>query len=130
MEQLIQKIYSILQDYRTDEKQPTLTVSPERIKLWVNQFNENDRIFILNELSGILQKRYCSKDGAREFVLHTIEKMTNDLKYPDVQSFLLNSVFLDLQPLGKSQKKILELIDEQIQKNYGMNLLDCGSIAP
>ena len=130
MEQLIQKIYSTLQDYRADEKQPTLRISPERIKLWVNQFNENDRMFILSELSCILQKRYCSKDRAREFVLQFIEKMTNDLKYPNVQSFLHNAVFLDLQPIGKSQKKILELINELIQKNYGMSLLDCGSIAP
>ena len=129
MEQLIQSIYEIVKDYRADEGRQNVMMTTERIKIWINQFEEIDREFILTELKSIFQKHYCSKDRAKYFLQQVIEKLTIDLNYPTKQDFLKNCIFLDLQPNGKSQKKMLTILEDLIRENYGLNLTDCGSIA-
>jgi hypothetical protein len=127
MEQLIQDVFEIIQDYRADEGRQIVKVTPERIKLWVNQFEEEDREFILTELKSIFQKRYCSKEKAKDFLRQVIERLATDFKYENKQDFLKNCVFLDLQPNGKSQKMMLAQLEEHIQEVYGIKLSDCGS---
>ena len=55
MKQQIKEFYSIIKDYRKDIG---LGISKERITIWINQFPENDRVFILEELICIFKKRY------------------------------------------------------------------------
>lgn len=127
MEHLVQEVFGIIKDYRADESRQNVMVTPDRIKLWVNQFDEADREFILTELKLIFEKRYCSKDNVKLFLKQIIEVLTKDLKYTSVSDFLRNCVFLDLQPNGKSQKKMLSELDSLLKENYGLGLTDCGS---
>lgn len=60
MEKLISEIYSIIKDYREEDR----VMSENRIRQWVNQFDEGDRVFLLEEMKNILSKRYISKDSA------------------------------------------------------------------
>ena len=129
MEQLIQEIFEIIQDYRADEGKQNVKIAVERIKTWVNQFEENDREFILTELKSIFEKHYCTKEDAKTFLKQVIELLATDLGYASVSDFLKNCIFLDLQPNGKSQKKMLSELDALIQENYGLSLVDCGIIA-
>ena len=55
MEQLIDEVFDQLKDYRADELFPNVKMTKNRIKLWVEQFDEDDRVFILTELKHIFR---------------------------------------------------------------------------
>lgn len=128
MEQLIDEVFDQLKDYRADEVLPNVKMTKNRIKQWVEQFDEDDRVFILTELKHIFGKRYCSKVGVKTFLKAVVDKLTKDLNYKSVPDFLHMTVFLDLQPNGKSQKVMLKLLSELLVENYQFNIKDCGSI--
>ena len=118
MQELIEKIYDVLKDYRADEGSNEVIMSPERIQIWVEQFEEVDREFILKELLQIFPKRYCNKKSAKSFLRSVLETLTKDFKYSSVKDFLSNANFLDLQPEGKSQKIMLNLLNEVLVEEY------------
>lgn len=128
MEQLIDEIFEQLRDYRADELFPNVKMTKNRIKLWVEQFDEGDRVFILTELKHIFSTRYCSKVSVRIFLKAVVDKLTKDLGYKSVSDFLRMTVFLDLQPNGKSQKVMLKLLSELLLEDYQFNIQDCGSV--
>ncbi|MEM5808296.1 MAG: hypothetical protein QW818_04175 [Candidatus Aenigmatarchaeota archaeon] len=127
MEHLIESIYQTLEDYRADENRPFVRMTKDRIRNWINQFNEELRMPILTELDNIFKKRYCSKKNIRMFLEALIIKLTEDFKFTNPVEFLKNSNFLNLQPEGKSQRIMLSLFDELIQEKYELSLADCGT---
>lgn len=127
MEQLIDEVFDQLKDYRADELLPTVKMTTDRIKKWVEQFNEGDRVFILTELKHIFSKRYYSKVRVRDFLKVVVDKLTKDLGYKSVADFLRMTIFLDLQPNGKSQKVMLKLLSELLLEDYQFNIQDCGT---
>ena len=61
MEEIIDQIVEELKDFRAEENHK---VDSERVQNWINQFNEDDRVFILEEMLNIFKKRYCkNEDG-------------------------------------------------------------------
>ncbi|MDI9363462.1 MAG: hypothetical protein QM541_00825 [Flavobacterium sp.] len=128
MEQLIDEIFDQLKDYRADEILPNVKMTRNRIKQWVEQFDANDRVFILTELKHIFSKRYCSKDSVKKFLKAVVDKLAKDLGYKSVADFLRMTVFLDLQPNGKSQKIMLKLLSELLLEDYQLNIQDCGTV--
>jgi hypothetical protein len=129
MDELINSIHSELADYRADEENPDVQMSPDKIRLWINQFEEGLRIPILTELDNIFKKRYCSKKDIKSFLEAIVEKLSEDFKFSTPQELIRNSDFLNLQPVGKSQRIMLRLFDELIQEKYGLSLDDCGTIS-
>jgi hypothetical protein len=127
MENLIDEVFDQIKDYRSDELQPSVKMTRIRIKQWIEQFEENDRIFILTELKHIFSKRYCSKDGVKKFLKAVVDKLTKDLGYKSAPDFLRMTLFLDLQPKGKSQKIMLKLLAELLIENFGFKIQDCGT---
>ncbi len=128
LEQLISDIYKIVKDYRADEGNIDVQMTTDRIKRWIEQFEENDQKFILTELKGILMKRYCSKKNVLKFLKKAVKKLTEDFNYSTPQDFLNESVFLDLQPAGNSQQVMNELMQEVLAKKYDFDFKDCGSL--
>lgn len=129
MEQLITSINETLQDYRVDENRPLVRMSTDRIRNWINQFEEGLRVPILTELDNIFKKRYCSRNDIKKFLEVIVKKLSEDFKFSTPQEFLKNSDFLNLQPQAKSQKIMIGLFDELIQEKYGLSLSDCGTIS-
>jgi hypothetical protein len=127
MEQLITSIYQTLKDYRADENRPLVRITTDRIRNWINQFDNELRVTILSELDNIFKKRYCSKAKVKVFLDQVIQVLTNDFNFKNADEFLKNSDFLNLQPEGKSQRIMLSLFDELIQEKYGLSLADCGT---
>ncbi|MBS1493784.1 MAG: hypothetical protein JST55_09745 [Bacteroidetes bacterium] len=126
MDNLINEVYEIIKDYREDEgSQNQITV--EGIKVWILQFKEEDREFILSELINILKERYVTKVDAIKFLNAVIEVLTEESIYQTEEEFLNNTVFLDLQEEGKSQKKLLELLQEFLHTKYNYDINNCGS---
>ena len=128
MEKLIAEVFEQIKDYRADEIMPTVKMTKDRIKRWINQFEENDRMFILTELKNIFNKRYYSKESIKKFLKSVVDKLTIDLNYTSTQEFLKRAIFLDLQPIGKSQKIMLKLLSEIFYESYNFNINDCGTI--
>ena len=109
---LINDLFKIVKDYRADENEGVGMVSKNRIQKWVNQFDKNERDFILNETAHILKDRYLTKSKVKNVLLGAIKSMAkSDNDSGNIPSFLSNSIFLDLQPRGKSQGVILELLE-------------------
>ena len=125
---LIHDIYKLIKDYRLEFSDGS-RISRSRIKNWIDQFDKELRIPILTELKNVFEKRYCSKKDVKEFLEAIILKLTQDFKFPSPLEFLLNSDFLNLQPIGKSQRVMLSLFNELIQEKYGLSLADCGTIS-
>src|SRR3546814_133768 len=96
---------------------------------WVNQFPVNDREFILDELAVIFSKTYVSKLNCINLIKHYIIHWTNQFRYTSAQSFLMDTVFLDLQAANKSQKELLTMLNEVITDTYGISLAQCGQQA-
>lgn len=127
MEQLITSIYQTLEDYRADENNPFVRMTSDRIRNWINQFDNDLRVPILTELDNIFKKRYCSKLKVKDFLDQVVQVLTEDFNFNSADEFLKNSDFLNLQPEGKSQRIMLSLFDELIQEKYGLSLTDCGT---
>ena len=127
MEQLITSIYQTLEDYRADENRPLVRMTTDRIRNWINQFDNELRVPILTELDNIFKKRYCSKSKVKDFLDQVIQVLTKDFNFKSADEFLKNSDFLNLQPEGKSQRIMLSLFDELIQEKYGLTLANCGT---
>lgn len=127
MEQLITSIYQTLKDYRAEENIPLVSVTTDRIRNWINQFDTESRIPILTELDNIFKRRYFSKSKVKDFLYQVVQVLTKDFKCNRAEEFLKNSDFLNLQPEGKSQRIMLSLFDELIQEKHGLSLADCGT---
>ncbi|WP_439879769.1 phosphoribosyltransferase-like protein [Pontibacter sp. MBLB2868] len=126
MEKEIKQLHQIIKDYREDEG---LGVSEQAIITWINQFPDDEKIFILNELNHIFSKVYFSKERVKKFLKGIIEKLKENFGYSTHRELLDNSNFLDLQAEGKSQKKLLELLFEVLKENFNYNSDNLGSIS-
>ena len=124
MKQQIKEFYSIIKDYRKDIG---LGISKERITISINQFRENDRVFILEELICIFKKRYFSKDRAKDFLKWVLKELKKHLSYSSYKELLDNSNFLDLQAKGKSQNDLLELFYEILKEDFEYDISKLGS---
>lgn len=127
MEELINQIFVLIKDYRLDENNPEVQMSEDRIRNWIIQFDEPLRIPILKELKNIFEKRYFSKNKVKLLLEKVVTKLTEDFGFQTPQDFLRNSVFLNLQPEGKSQRIMLNLLNELISEKYGISLENCGT---
>ncbi len=126
MEKLINEIYEIIKDYRENEG----VMTKERIEIWINQFNPNDRIFVLEEMIHIFKQRYISKNQAKELVKEMIKFLASKFEYASPKEFLLESSFIDHQPEGKSQKILLAFLDEIIKIEFSISIAECHPDRP
>lgn len=128
MEELAEQIAHITADYHCDV-QDDFQMTPEHILEWVNQFEESDREFILSEFAHLLnQGIYISKQKAIELLEGLIEKLRNFLKYSSIEQFLNETIFLNIQPKGKSQSILLGLLNEILVTKFEKTLDTCGSL--
>lgn len=126
MESLIEAVYEIIKDYREEDKM----MSHSRIETWINQFDPDDRAFVLEEMVHILKQRYISKTEAQRLIKETIEFLAHNFNYATPRAFLSDSVFIDHQPTGKSQKILLTFLAEIISKQFSIELGECNSLKP
>jgi hypothetical protein len=124
MRKLADDILIIIGDYQNDNN---VQLTSQDIIDWSNQFDDGDRKFILQEMLHLLnQGIYLSRVKAKALLKERIKEFTEHYKYQSVNSFLNETIFLDLQQAGKSQGAILELLDEVLKENYKTKLSDCG----
>lgn len=108
MEELAQKIHEIIKDYRQEDG---IQISPADILEWAYQFGE-DAEFMLNELAHLLPQIYFSKDRVQKEMQNMLNELYKYLNYKSVESFFEDLDFLCLQPSGKSQHILLQMIND------------------
>lgn len=132
MNELIDKVYEIVKCYRQEDGN---FMSKEIITDWINQFEENDREFLLTELVNILQKRYITRNQFKDYLKTTFFKdisghMKKEFKINDKKEIFKRSFFINHQPEGKSQKAIIKIFEEVIYEELGLTIEDCGNDDP
>lgn len=108
MEDLVLNIYELIKDYRQDDG---VRILPDDICAWGRQFGE-DAEFMLSELAHLLPQIYFSKERVRKELRNMLNELYRYLKYSSVSSFFEDVEFLCLQPEGKSQRILLQMIDD------------------
>jgi len=128
MIELIDEILKIIDNYRIEDVGFTFKkIDRAHIEKWVNQFDEDDREFLLSELLHILPKSYLSKENTLKIFANEFEILSKDFGYKSIPEFLDETIFLDCQKDNKSQKILLGLIDEILNEKYGYSVEKCGT---
>lgn len=129
MEEKINKIVEIIGDYRIKDRgwPYNIRVDKDHLLKWLNQFDENDREFLVDELLHLLPNSYLTKEHTLKIISTEFDIISKDYGYEDINVFFDETKFLDCQPKGKSQKVFLDLIDSILKEKYGRSLSDCGT---
>lgn len=127
MEQLVNNIVQLTGDYHCDYDNGFI-MSSEHVINWVNQFGEDDRLFILTELLHILnQGIYISKEKAKSILLEFINKVYSFFNYNTIETFLRETHFIAVQGAEKSQTVLLSILNEVLKENTGLSTAICGT---
>lgn len=128
MNELINELFDIIKDYRKEDGD---LMSKDIINNWINQFDENDREFLLAEMIHILKKRYLSKEEFKKYLKKTFFKdIMEYFNTYNIEEVLSRSHFINHQPEGKSQREIIKLFEEVITEEFRMTLADCEKEQP
>ena len=127
MQQLAENIVTIISDYHNYNG---FQFTPEHVIEWVEQFEELDRTFILQEFLHLLkQDIYISETKARQLLVARVESLSKLYKFNTPINFLVNTQILSLQDEHKSQSVLVRILDEELQKKYGIGVAQCGSVS-
>jgi hypothetical protein len=127
MKQTAENIVAIMADYH---HYTGFQFTAEHVLNWASQFAEADREFILNELLHLLQQGiYVSELQGRKWLLERIENLTRVHKFANPVQFLANTEFIISQPADKSQGILLALLNEELQKKYGVGIAQSGTVS-
>lgn len=125
MEEKIDKVFELIKDYR--EGDLFFTMNRDKVENWINQFEDHDKEFLLDELLHILPESYISKSKALTVLDQTFDVLKKDLKYDSVEELLEHTCFLECQEGHKSQAQMLIFLDKLLKEKYGRSVQDCGS---
>lgn len=121
MDKIKSDIFEIIKDYHCDECKP---LEHADISTWIEQFEEGDRKFVLEELLHLLKQGiYVSKEKALEFLWNNFELIANKLGYNgDLRKFVYESHFFNVQKEGKSQTVLFSMLDSLVENKIGIKL--------
>lgn len=124
---LAASIAAEVKDYRADEG---IEITPAHVLAWSDQFDDFDRLAILQETEAIMRRRYMSRADATRWLGGIFDQIATKSGASSTEQWLRETAFLDLQENGKSQKAMLALLDEVLQQRYGLRVADCGQASP
>lgn len=119
---LLQQIATTIADYRRGRIKKPLRAHVEE---WVNQFDAAVQLPILQEMDHVLKQTYFSKKAVRRFLRGLIRN--EELVGDDPCTFWRDVKFLNIQDGGASQRDMLALFSEVLQKECGYSVDDCGA---
>jgi hypothetical protein len=127
MEKSKSDIFEIIKDYHCDECKPLELTD---ISTWIEQFDETDRSFVLEEFLHLLRQGiYVSKEKALELLWNNFTFVANKLGYNgDLRTFIYESHFFNVQKEGKSQTVLFSMLDTLVENNTGIKLNANGGL--
>lgn len=124
MNEIAENIVKIIKDFEGDG---SATMNVEHVLKWVNQFEEDDRLFLLTELEHILKQTYFSKSKILDCIFNKISFLAQSKGYRNDASFLVNAIFIATQDKEKSQTEILNLFYDALPSKYNIEKKHLGS---
>lgn len=111
MQIYIDRIKEIVHDYHRP-------LTDESISSWINQFDENDRVFLLEEVINILEKTYISEEFAERILIEFIDHLLENFFQGNIENLFTNVTFLNRQKRYKSQSILLEKLKRLLFDRY------------
>lgn len=108
MKDIAEKIYQVIKDYRNEDG---IFITVDDICNWALQFGEEAE-FMLSELCHLLPKIYFSKNRVNKEIRKILNDLYTYLKFDSRENFFSEIQFLSLQPEGKSQQILLQMVDD------------------
>lgn len=120
MDELVDKLVSIISDYRKDDQEFNYEINSKHVERWVEQFDEKDRRFVLKQTIKLLETNYFNK----EKYLKNIEILANSHKLSrgDKKKYWSNVSLLSIQEDGDSQKEMNDFLIKRVSFCYGVNI--------
>jgi hypothetical protein len=119
---LLESVAATVRDYRAGEIRP---VTPARVDRWLAQFPAPERPVLLQELDAVLKRLYFSRERVRDLLRRFLRGYVIGDGSPE--AVLPHVSFLDIQTRGRSQRALLEIMDEILGEEYGTRLSQCGT---
>ncbi|MCG3709106.1 phosphoribosyltransferase-like protein [Aliarcobacter butzleri] len=111
MQVYLDKIKEIVYDYHRP-------LTDESILLWINQFDEDDRIFLLNEVINILERTYISESSSESILNEFIDYLSQSYLQIDIEELFNNITFINYQGSQKSQSILLNKLNDLLYITY------------
>ena len=112
---LLTSIAATICDFRVGElPKPT----SEHVDRWVCQFRPEIQVPLLREVDHVFRHSYFSQALIRRFFANLIE--TEKLVGDDARGFWQTAQLLDVQQQGSSQREILQVFREELDRKYGV----------
>ena len=118
---LLESIAETISDYRAEE---IATPTPEHVEEWINQFDKSVQVSMLAELDHVFKHTYMSKETVEEFLTNLVT--SNKIAGDNPVAFWKDVCFLDIQGGGNSQREMLRMFNEVLEKECGLEIEDCG----
>lgn len=120
-QRLLESIAATTVDYRTGE---LAAPTPAHVDRWIRQFDDIVQVPLLREINHVFNRTYFNKERVAAF----FNGLVNDegIVGRNPREFWENAHFLNIQQNGHSQQEILELFDEKLAEQCGLNIADCG----
>lgn len=119
--ELLNSVATTIADYREGEIDPP---TAEHVDTWVKQFDEAAQPPLLSELDRLLKRTYVSRTDCRKFLSGLITN--KDFGSTDPVKFWRQVRFLNIQGAGNSQREMLVMFDEILQKVCALKITECG----
>ncbi len=110
-ELLCQNVASIIKDYRREELSESITAA--HVKKWIKQFPTESRELLLSETANILSDWYFDTTYIKNsFFRDVVRFVTNKYGFVSENLVFREAVFLNLQECGKSQDRLLRILEQ------------------
>lgn len=119
MKEFACKIHETIKDYRNEDG---IHITPDDICEWALQFGDEAQ-FMLQELSHLLPQIYFSKDRVKKEIRNILNELYIFFRYTSIDDFMQDVEFLCLQPKGKSQWILLQMIDFIVKDKTSHDLI-------
>lgn len=123
MQQSIDTIYDTIKDYRNDDG---IVITKEHIQEWALQFGD-DAAFVLREFAHIIGQVYLSKNKGYQYLEAILGLLQEEYNEHDLDILLQKTCFLRLQPPGKSQHILVDMLDEIVYAKTNKHICEYNS---
>lgn len=120
LRELAMQLSEIVQDYAV------APVTCDHVVEWIEQFDREERVPILDELVHILRKTYISRKHAENSLSAFLNEVITRSCGGDPHRFAAETSFLAIQDTGESQCDLLELTDKILQAGYNLSINKCS----
>lgn len=117
----VEKLANIIKNFRKGELD--IKLDERHVEKWLSQFSEESQDVILKETTRIFDRWYFNKNYIqKEFLNKVVDDLFEKYSFRSISDLCENVVFVSVQDFGQSQRMLIDMLDEQVQKKYGTSI--------